>query len=106
MQVHPNSSSSLYFALLEQYLLMWQKDVTNVDLEKKITTLLQHPSVLHAADRALFLCQTHKFRPGILFILEKTKLYGEILQFYAKEDNFENVINTCKRYYLVFTVFI
>ncbi len=78
---------------------MWTKNIADPELEKKITLLLQHSSVLSAADRALFLCQTHKFRPGILFIFEKTKLYGEILHFYASENNFENVIGTCRRYF-------
>uniref|UniRef100_A0A0N8EAX1 Vacuolar protein sorting-associated protein n=1 Tax=Daphnia magna TaxID=35525 RepID=A0A0N8EAX1_9CRUS len=98
LQVHPNSNSSLHFALLEQYLLMWTKNTANPELEKKITLLLQNSSVLGAADRALFLCQTHKFRPGILFIFEKTKLYGELLHFYANENNFESVISTCRRF--------
>ncbi len=97
-KAHPSSPNSLYFALLEQYLLMWSKNISNSDLEKKITLLLQNPAVLSAADRALFLCQTHKFRPGVLFIFEKTKLYGEILQYYASDNNFDSVISTCRRY--------
>ena len=76
---------------------MWSKDHTVVDLEKKIISILQKPTVLNAADRALFLCQTHKFRPGVLFIFEKTKLYAEILHFYASENDFESVIATCRK---------
>ena len=60
-------------------------------------SILQHSSVVSAADRALFLCQTHKFRTGVLFIFEKTKLYSEILQFYASENDFDNVLLTCRR---------
>ena len=83
---------------------MWSKNITNSDLEKKITLLLQNQAVLSAADRALFLCQTHKFRPGVLFIFEKTKLYGEILQYYASENNFDKVIATCRRYDIILTL--
>ena len=98
-QAHPDSPHSLRFALLEQYLLSWSKRITDAELEGKIMHILKHHSILSAADRALFLCQTHKFRPGSLFIFEKTKLYNEILQFYAGEGDFDNVLITCRRYY-------
>jgi len=98
LEAHPNYPNSLRFALLEQYLILWSKLISDVELEKKIMSILQHPSVLTAADRALFLCQSHKFRSGVLFIFEKTKLYCEILQFYAGENDFDNVIITCRRF--------
>lgn len=98
LKTHPDSQSLLHFALLEQYLTTWSKKISDTALEKKILKLLQHPSVLGCADRALFLCQSHKFRPGVLFIFEKTKLYAEILNFYANENDFENVLATCKKY--------
>ena len=105
-QAHPNSQNALHFALLEQYLVMWSKKISDGELEKKITQLLQHPSVLSASDRALFLCQTNKFRPGVLFIFEKTKLYEEILQFYSGENDFDNVITTCRRLAFLDFIFI
>ena len=98
IQAQPDALHSLHFALLEQYLLLWSKKINDSNLEKKITNLLHQPSILSSSDRALFLCQTHKFRSGVLLIYEKTKLYGEILQFYATENDFDRVITTCRRF--------
>jgi len=47
---------------------------------------------------ALVLSKMHDFKEGRLFIYDKQMLYNEIVQFYMDNDDYENVIASCKKY--------
>jgi vacuolar protein sorting-associated protein 11 len=66
--------------------------------EDKAMGLLTSPEAQLDESRALVLCQIHKFKPGVLYLYEKMKLYNEIVQLRMDSNEHEAVIQACKKY--------
>eukprot|EP01130_Rhizamoeba_saxonica_P017863 TRINITY_DN8770_c0_g1_i1.p1 TRINITY_DN8770_c0_g1~~TRINITY_DN8770_c0_g1_i1.p1 ORF type:complete len:901 (+),score=162.59 TRINITY_DN8770_c0_g1_i1:12-2714(+) len=80
--------------LLELYLR--EHEIDSNEREIKILNLLQNCE--YDEGHALFLCQMNDFKPGVLFLFEKLKLYNEILQYYMDSHDYGNIIISCKKY--------
>ncbi|XP_022253825.1 vacuolar protein sorting-associated protein 11 homolog [Limulus polyphemus] len=102
MKVEPRSSSALvYNTLLELYLHNYnhETDESNKkECEQKIMDMLSNPEARYHVDQALVLCQMNSFKPGILHLYEKEKLYQQILAYHIEHKDYENVIKTCERF--------
>ncbi|KAJ3671703.1 hypothetical protein LUZ60_007782 [Juncus effusus] len=48
-------------------------------------------------DLALILCETNKFKPGLLFLYEKMKLYKEVISCYMQAHDHQGLISCCTR---------
>jgi len=82
--------------LLELYLR--DDQITGLSKEerrKKAMKLLETSDYDEA--HALVLSKMHDFKEGRLFIYDKQMLYNEIVQFYMDNDDYENVIASCKK---------
>lgn len=93
-------SPELHNTLLELYLEATKKttdDAEKNDLEQKIMALLQQTTTFDPT-QSLLLCQMNNFAPGILYLYEQRGMYAEIVQFSVDRKNYENVINTCRRF--------
>lgn len=60
--------------------------------------LLTSPEAQLDESQALVLCQIHKFKPGVLYLYEKMKLYNEIVQLRMDANEHEAVIQACKKH--------
>ncbi|XP_032237087.2 vacuolar protein sorting-associated protein 11 homolog isoform X2 [Nematostella vectensis] len=100
-QMFPKSSSLLYNTLLELYLnnAAHETDVKGqVIHEKKALDLLMNVEARYDLDHAMVLAQMHHFKAGILFLYEKAKLYQQILHYHMEQNDYTNVIDTCKKH--------
>mmetsp|Transcript_3507 Transcript_3507/g.9503 ORF Transcript_3507/g.9503 Transcript_3507/m.9503 type:complete len:1008 (+) Transcript_3507:108-3131(+) len=61
-------------------------------------TILKDPRVTFDQDHVLMLCKQHHFKEGTLHMLEKLKLYEEILVYYRELGEYNNVVKTCQRF--------
>eukprot|EP00899_Mesostigma_viride_P016779 jgi/Mesvir1/25101/Mv21565-RA.1 len=52
---------------------------------------------VYDADLALMLCQMHRCRDGRLFLLERLRMYRDVLAAYMEDDDSEGLILACKR---------
>jgi hypothetical protein len=101
VKVQPNSSTLMYNTLLELYLHDYIHESDSSAKEnkgKKTSTLLQNPDAGYDSNQALVLCQMNDFRPGVLYLYEKMKLYQQILQYHMEHNDYACVIETCKRF--------
>uniref|UniRef100_T1ISE0 Vacuolar protein sorting-associated protein 11 homolog n=1 Tax=Strigamia maritima TaxID=126957 RepID=T1ISE0_STRMM len=100
--LYPAQHSSLvYNTLIELYLQEYNQETEDnlkIEHEIKILNLLQSPDSGYDLDQVLVLCQMNNFKPGILYLYEKAKLFQQILRYYMDRDDFNNVINTCKHF--------
>ncbi|KAL6049387.1 Vacuolar protein sorting-associated protein 11 [Balamuthia mandrillaris] len=93
-------SSLIYNTLLELYLRHEEGQSPEDRLErlKKAQSLLVDPRAHFDEDHALVLAQMQDFRQGILHLYEKLELYHEIVQYYMENNEYEAVIECCKKY--------
>ncbi|XP_031570001.1 vacuolar protein sorting-associated protein 11 homolog [Actinia tenebrosa] len=101
IQVQPISSSLLYNTLLELYLnnAAHESNIqSQVGHEKKALDLLTNTEAGYDLDHAMVLAQMHHFKAGILYLYEKAKLYQQILHYHMEQNDYHNVIDTCKKY--------
>ncbi|XP_022091158.1 vacuolar protein sorting-associated protein 11 homolog isoform X2 [Acanthaster planci] len=101
VKVQPDSSHLIYNTLLELYLhdMAHEGERRNrLELHRKAMDLLQTSDALYDIDQALVLCQMHNFKQGILFLYEKSKLYQQILHYHMENNEYDQVIDTCKRH--------
>ncbi|KAJ3414393.1 Vacuolar protein sorting-associated protein 11 [Chytridiales sp. JEL 0842] len=66
--------------------------------EARALALLKDEKAKYDLDHALILCQRYNFKDGTIFVYERLKMYGEVLNFYMREENYPAVISTCKLY--------
>ncbi|XP_072041834.1 vacuolar protein sorting-associated protein 11 homolog [Amphiura filiformis] len=102
-KVQQDSPSLIYNTLLELYLhdlahVEIKEKATKKELERKAMDLLQTSDSHYDIDQALILCQMHNFKKGILFLYEKGKLYQQILHYHMEHDEYDQIIDACKRY--------
>eukprot|EP00918_Siedleckia_nematoides_P018931 GHVU01040411.1.p1 GENE.GHVU01040411.1~~GHVU01040411.1.p1 ORF type:complete len:904 (-),score=100.20 GHVU01040411.1:521-3232(-) len=101
IHVQPGSAPLLYNTLLELYLHDFVHEPAlgiKAEKEKKTLDLLQNQNAGYDLDQALLLCQIHNFKPGILYLYEKAKLYQQILCYHMEQGEYAEVINICKRF--------
>ncbi|XP_033330810.1 vacuolar protein sorting 11 [Megalopta genalis] len=94
-------STLVYNTLVEHYLHVWsalENDVSKVQYEQKIVSLLQSSEACYDKDQILILCHQYNFRRGLLFLYEESKLYQEMLRFHLREGDSEQVLAICKRF--------
>jgi len=96
------ATNLIYNTLLEIYL---REDVSETASETerkerlgKATALLNDPRAQFDEDHALVLCQMHDFKAGILIVYEHLKLYREIVDFHMENNDYSQVITSCKKY--------
>ncbi|XP_071804394.1 vacuolar protein sorting-associated protein 11 homolog [Asterias amurensis] len=101
IKVQPESSNLIYNTLLELYLhdMAHEDERRNrLELNRRAMDLLQTSDDHCDIDQALVLCQMHNFKKGILFLYEKSKLYQQILHYHMENNEYDQVIDCCKRY--------
>jgi hypothetical protein len=59
---------------------------------------LTNPQAKFDDDHALVLCKMNDFREGLLYLYEKSALYHEIIQYYFENNEYDNIIQACKKY--------
>ncbi|XP_078033958.1 vacuolar protein sorting 11 isoform X1 [Augochlora pura] len=94
-------STLVYNTLVEHYLHVWsalENDVSKVQYEEKIVSLLQSSEACYDKDQILILCHQYNFKRGLLFLYEESKLYQEMLRFHLREGDSEQVLAICKRF--------
>eukprot|EP00698_Gefionella_okellyi_P004226 TRINITY_DN13925_c0_g1_i1.p1 TRINITY_DN13925_c0_g1~~TRINITY_DN13925_c0_g1_i1.p1 ORF type:complete len:890 (+),score=210.52 TRINITY_DN13925_c0_g1_i1:33-2702(+) len=101
-------TSAMYNTLLELYLdddMEAQPQAADTPAiysvaqrRQKALVLLKDKDANYDVDHALVLVQMRAFKPGILFLYEKLKLYHEIVQYYLDNREYANVISKCKEH--------
>jgi len=112
----PACDSIVYNTLLELYLRDYDlvskptddeegpEDEEEVAAEAKrqnhqaALALLQDPASTYDDDHALCLVQMFDFKPGMLFLYEKLKLYNEIVQHHMENNEYPAIIANCKKF--------
>ncbi|CAH1772502.1 unnamed protein product, partial [Owenia fusiformis] len=101
VRLQPGSNSLVYNTLLELYLhdYVHEQNKTVQESKGKITLdLLQNQDAGYDIDQALVLCQMNDFKPGILYLYEKAKLYQQILRYHMEHNEYTHIIESCKRF--------
>jgi len=63
--------------------------------EQKALELLRNPRATYSDKQALILCQLNGFRAGTLFLLEKMRLFDQILEFHMQGEDDQAVMDVC-----------
>ncbi|GAB6019030.1 Vacuolar protein sorting-associated protein 11 [Chamberlinius hualienensis] len=101
IKLKPNCRSSVYNTLIEVYLREYQTKETEGErklLEQKLMDLFQRPEASYDMEHCLALCQVNNFRPGLLLLYEKAKLYQQILHYHMDYADHSGVILACNKY--------
>lgn len=101
IKVTAEAASLLYNTLLELYLQAYKHETdpkVKNSLEQKIMDMLRNPEARYDIDQAMILSQMNSFKPGVLHLYERAKLYQQILSYYMEHYDNENVIKTCERF--------
>ncbi|XP_061416593.1 LOW QUALITY PROTEIN: vacuolar protein sorting-associated protein 11 homolog [Lethenteron reissneri] len=100
-EVQPRCSQGVNDTLLELYLCDWMHETDpqkKKNLENATMALLTSGAFNSNFDKALIMCQMNNFKDGILFLYEKAQLYQQIVRFHMESDDYQRVIEACKRY--------
>lgn len=96
------ATNLVYNTLLEIYLRDDVGDkvpvMARTERLNRAIALLNDPRAQFDEDHALVLCQMHDFKAGILVVYEHLKLYHEIVDFHMENNDYEQVISSCKKY--------
>ncbi|CAF1539337.1 unnamed protein product, partial [Didymodactylos carnosus] len=98
---YANVSSSIYDIILELYLQNFDKidDKKAKDKRsKQILALLQNTKLDVDPHRAMIACQKYNFKPGVICLYEKAKLYQQILQYQMDNKDSDEILATCTTY--------
>jgi len=60
--------------------------------------LLRNPGSKYDDDHALCLVQMFDFKPGMLYLYEKLKLYNEIVQHHMETNEYAAILGACKKF--------
>ncbi|CAG5986498.1 unnamed protein product [Menidia menidia] len=99
IEVEPRSPQGVYDTLLELRLQDWaheQDPERKKILQGDAVSLLRSDNTVF--DKALVLCQMHNFKEGVLYLYEKGKLYQQIVHYHMQNEEYEKVVEACKRY--------
>lgn len=66
--------------------------------EKKALEFLASNIQSYDMNLALVICQLNNFKSGMLFLYEKNAMYQRILNYYMEQNNYFQILETCKRY--------
>lgn len=86
VQKRSDCSGKVYDTLLE--LCLRDKEGGERELamrEKTIMDLLRDPNAKYDGYQAIVMTQMYDFKPGILYLFEKTKQYQQIVRYYMKK---------------------
>lgn len=64
----------------------------------KARRLIMYEDATYDPHHALVLAQRYEFRDGVMLLLEKLKMYDEIIQYHMENKEFENIIRCCNKY--------
>ena len=64
----------------------------------KARHLIMDENATYDPHHALVLAQRYEFRDGVMLLLEKLKMYDEIIQYHMENKEFENIIRCCNKY--------
>ncbi|KAK9507651.1 hypothetical protein O3M35_007461 [Rhynocoris fuscipes] len=101
IQVNPKLSTHIYTTLLENYLQMWMlenDEILKKQYEQKIMKLFDPPESTFDNLQALILCKAADFKPGILYLYDKNKMYQAILKCHVAQRDYASIISCCRRY--------
>lgn len=100
IKVHPKLREVVYNTLLELYLneIGTCRTEERVTKERRALELLKRSEASYDLDHALVLAQMHDFKDGILYLYEKALLFQQILQYHMEHNDYEQVMDTCKRH--------
>uniref|UniRef100_A0A069DXR3 Vacuolar protein sorting-associated protein 11 homolog n=1 Tax=Panstrongylus megistus TaxID=65343 RepID=A0A069DXR3_9HEMI len=101
IQTSPKWSSHVYTTLLEHYLQVWmlENDETiKKQYEHKIMKMFDPPESTFDNLQALILCKAADFKPGILYLYDKNKMYQAILKYHVAQRDYASILCCCRRY--------
>lgn len=101
IKVRPSSSSLVYNTYLELCLKAYGKetdDAVKKRQEAKIMHMLKNSDASYSINQALVLCQMSDFKPGILHLYEKAKLYQQIIFYHIENRDLDAIMKTCERF--------
>ncbi|XP_064382449.1 vacuolar protein sorting-associated protein 11 homolog [Halichondria panicea] len=100
IKVHAKLREVVYNTLLELYLneIGTCRTEEGVAKEMRALELLKRPEASYDLDHALVLAQMHDFKDGILYLYEKALLFQQILQYHMEHNDYDQVMDTCKRH--------
>lgn len=101
VEVQPDSSSLVYNTLLELHLQEYKHETdakVRQSREQQIMEMLRSMQSRYDLDQALVLCQMSGFKPGILHLYEKAKLYHQILAYHIDQKDYDGVIRLCEKF--------
>ncbi|UJR32086.1 hypothetical protein I4U23_019554 [Adineta vaga] len=93
--------SSVYDTILELLLQKYSKiqDIKERDrLSQQILSLLQNPKIGIDVTRAMVVCQKYNFKPGVICLYDKARLYQQILQYQMENKDDDEIVATCRKY--------
>lgn len=64
----------------------------------KARRLIMYENATYDPHHALVLAQRYEFRDGVMLLLEKLKMYDEIIQYHMENKEFESIIRCCNKY--------
>lgn len=64
----------------------------------KARRLIMYENATYDPHHALVLAQRYEFRDGVMLLLEKLKMYDEIIQYHMENREFESIIRCCNKY--------
>jgi hypothetical protein len=92
-------TSKVYDTLLELYLREKPEAPEERGAhERNILELLRYHTGKYDEYQALVLTQLYDFKPGILYLFEKTEQYGQIVQYYMEKRAYRDVLEACRTY--------
>lgn len=73
--------------------IKWEVSVTRVIFLREIFFKAKYDE-----GQALVLCQMYNFKGGLLYLYEKLKMYGDIVEFHMENNEYDLILKACKKY--------
>lgn len=64
----------------------------------QVLQILKHPFAIYDIDQALIICKQHNFSEGFLYLYEKMGFYNEIISYYSKLKDVDQLIRVCHQF--------
>lgn len=102
-----STSPVVYNTLLELYLKQGTDNGNMTDQgrqqeaekkKEKALELLKNPEAHYVVDHAMILAKMYDFKPGLLYLYDRCKLYKEILQYYMDNNEYISILSQCKKH--------
>ena len=99
IEMYPTKSSpAVWNTIIELYLAEMTEPTSPTSKKNPLLELLKNPQASYDADQALIMCQVHKHRPATLYLLERLRMYKELVQYHMDHNEHKNVITACKKF--------